>query len=89
MTKPISVSLANRFNIKLDEFYLDAYALKKYKTTYEESKTKVNADIKKLSEDFKTIKVRDIKMLLISELLPRKESDELKSLHVKEITKFD
>jgi hypothetical protein len=89
MPKLISIPLANRFNIKFDEFYLNAYSLKKYKTPYQDSKSKVNADIKKLSEQYKTVKMRDMKMLLLSELLPKKENQMLKSLHVKEITKFD
>ena len=46
MSKTISVALANRFNIKLEESLLDSYSLKKYNTLYEESKTNVNRDIK-------------------------------------------
>ena len=45
MSKTISVALANRFNIKLEESLLDSYSLKKYNTLYEESKTNVNKDI--------------------------------------------
>ena len=46
MSKTISVALANRFNIKLEESLLDSYSLKKYNTLYEEWKTDVNRDIK-------------------------------------------
>ena len=88
MSKTISVALANRFNIKLEESLLDSYSLKKYNTLYEESKTDVNKDIKSLSEKYNTITVRDIKMLIIAEILPTKNKKQLLDKHKKEITKF-
>ena len=88
MSKTISVALVNRFNIKLEESLLDSYSLKKYNTLYEESKTNVNKDIKSLSEKYNTITVRDIKMLIIAEMLPNKNKKQLLDKHKKEITKF-
>ena len=88
MSKTISVALANRFNIKLEESLLDSYSLKKYNTLYEESKTNVNKDIKSLSEKYNTITVRDIKMLIIAEMLPSKNKKQLLDKHKKEITEF-
>ena len=88
MSKTISVALANRFNIKLEESLLDSYSLKKYNTLYEESKTNVNRDIKSLSEKYSTITVRDIKMLIVAEMLPSKNKKQLLDKHKKEITKF-
>ena len=85
MSKTISVALANRFNIKLEESLLDSYSLKKYNTLYEESKTNVNKDIKSLSEKYNTITVRDIKMLIIAEMLPNKNKKQLLDKHKKEI----
>ena len=78
MNKTISVALANRFNIKLEESLLDSYSLKKYNTLYKESKTDVNKDIKSLSEKYNTITVRDIKMLIIAEMLPNKKNSHRK-----------
>jgi len=88
MSKTISIALANRYNIKLEESLLDSYSLKKYNTFYEESKTEVNADIKALSEKYHTRTVRDIKMLIVAEFLPLKNKKILLDKYKKEITEF-
>lgn len=88
MNTLISIALAKRFNIKLEESLLDSYSLKKYNTFYKESKTEVNADIKVLSEKYHTRTVRDIKMLIVAEMLPIKNKKQLLDKHKKEITEF-
>lgn len=86
----VSVGIAKRINIKLEHFLLNTYSIKKYKTLYEESKTQVNKDIKLFSEKYQTTKVKDIKMLMMFELLDNKKDKQvLLELHQKEITKFD
>lgn len=71
----IPIKLKDNIGIKIDSLYLDAYSLKKYKNLYKDSKTQVNKDIKNLSERYKTTFVKDIKMLIISELLNKKEKE--------------
>jgi len=71
--KQVSISLARRNESrKFPESTLDAYSLKKYNTFYQESKTKVNADIKALSIKYQTIVPKEITMLLFAEMLPLK-----------------
>jgi len=87
--KQISISLARRTDSKkFPESTLDAYALKKYNTLYQESKTKVNADLKALSIAYKTVVPKDIVMLLFAEMLPIKNRKIYLDKHSKEITKF-
>ncbi len=89
MNKLISITLARRTDSKkFPESTLDAYALNKYKTFYQESKTKVNADIKALSIKYQTVVPKDITMLLFSETLLAKEKKIYLEKHLKEITKF-
>lgn len=83
-----SIGLVNRVNIQMDDFYLDAYSFQKYKTPYFDNKTKINAEIKALSEDNQTTKVRDIKMLMLSEMLSEKNKRDFLFLHQRKITKF-
>lgn len=85
----ISITLARRTDSKkFPQSTLDAYSLKKYKTLYKASKTKVNADLKALSIKHQTIVPKDITMLLFGELLPTKERKIYLETHLKEITKF-
>ncbi len=63
--------------IKLNLYLLDAYALKKYGTSYVDSKSKVNDDIRKLSETKKTHKLSDMKLLITAELLGKQTKDSL------------
>jgi len=87
--KQISIALAKRKDSKkFPESTLDAYALKKYSTLYQESKTKVNADIKVLSVTYQTVVPKDIVMLLFAEMLPLKSRKIFLDKHSKEITKF-
>lgn len=87
--KMISITLARKNdNKKFPESTLDAYSLKKYKTLYNDSKTKVNADIKALSVKYKTVVPKDITMLLFAEMLPKKEREIFLEKHLKEITEF-
>lgn len=74
----LSISLMNRMTIKIDEFYLDAYSIHKYQTFYLESKTKVRADIKQLSEKYKVTDVRSIKILLFEAILTGSKSKSFK-----------
>lgn len=84
----VSITLANRKSRDFDLSLLNSYALKKYKTLYEESKTEVNADIKALSEKYHTVVSTDIRMLLVAELLPIKDKKKIIEIHKKEITEF-
>lgn len=84
----ISVNLADNESKKIPLSALDAYALKKYKTFYESSKSKVRADIKQLSIKYNTIIPKDITVLLFSEMLPPKEKKEFLEIHKKDFTKF-
>ena len=85
----ISITLARRTDSKkFPESTLDAYTLKKYKTLYEPSKTKVNSDLKSLSIKYQTVVPKDIAMLLFAEMLPSKEKNIYLERHLKEITKF-
>ena len=85
----ISINLAIRTDSKkFPQSTLDAYSLKKYKTLYQVSKTKVNADLKALSVKYSTIVPKDITMLLFAEMLLSKEKKIYLDIHLKEITKF-
>ena len=84
----ISVNLINNESKKIPLSALDAYALKKYKTFYEDSKAKVRADIKQLSIKYNTIVPKDIVVLIMAELLPNKERKEFVEAHKNDFTKF-
>ena len=74
MSKLISISLGSKVEQrKFPETTLDAYSLKKYKTFYQDSKNKVNEDIRKLSDKYNTIIPKEITALLFAEMLPGKE----------------
>ncbi|MDX9744850.1 MAG: hypothetical protein RBT59_13595 [Arcobacteraceae bacterium] len=86
----ISITLARKNdNKKFNESTLDAYSLRKYKTLYCESKTKVNADLKALSVKYQTVTPKDITMLLFAEMLSGKDKNLFLEKHLKEISKFD
>lgn len=84
----ISINLSENESKKFPQSTLDAYSLKKYKTLYEDSKSKVRADIKQLSIKYNTIIPKDITTLLFAEMLPTKEKKEFIEIHKKEFTKF-
>lgn len=85
----ISITLARRTDSKkFAESTLDAYSLRRYKTLYQESKTKVNADIKALSIKYQTVVPKDITMLLFAEMLPQKQKEIYLEKHSKDITHF-
>ena len=84
----ISINLAENESKKFPQSTLDAYSLKKYKTLYEDSKSKVRVDIKQLSIKYNTIIPKDITALLFAEMLPTKEKKEFIEIHKKELTKF-
>ena len=84
----ISVNLSENESKKFPQSTLDAYSLKKYKTLYSESKSKVKADIKNLSVKYNTIIPKDITALLFAEMLPTKEKKEFLEIHKKDFTKF-
>ncbi len=84
-----SITIANRISVKIDNYLLDAFSFQKHKSTYLENKTAINTTIKALSEKHKTTKVRDIKMLIISEILSKEDKKKLLFLYEKEITKFN
>jgi len=87
--KIISINLARRTDSKkFPQSTLDAYSLKKYKTLYQASKTKVNADMKALSIKYQTIVPKDITMLLLAEMLSSQKKKIYLDTHLKEITKF-
>lgn len=74
MSKLINISLGSKGEQrKFPETTLDAYSLKKYKTPYQDSKSKVNEDIRKLSVKYNTIIPKEITALLFAEMLPQKE----------------
>lgn len=74
MQKLINISLGSKVEQrKFSETTLDAYALKKYKTLYQDSKSKVNEDIRKLSVKYNTIIPKEITALIFAEMLPAKE----------------
>ena len=84
----ISINLAENESKKFPQSTLDAYSLKKYKTLYEDSKSKVRADIKNLSINYNTIVPRDIMVLIFAEMLPTKEKKEFLEIHKKDFAKF-
>ncbi len=88
MNNIISVNLAENKSKKFPLSTLDAYSLKKYKTLYEDSKSKVRADIKNLSINYNTIVPRDIMVLIFAEMLPTKEKKEFLEIHKKDFAKF-
>jgi hypothetical protein len=88
MSKLISINLAENETKKFPQSTLDAYSLKRYKTLYNESKTKVRADIKNLSIKYNTIIPKDITAILFGEMLPIKEKKEFIDIHKKDFEKF-
>jgi len=84
----ISVNLADNECKKISLSTLDAYSLKKYKTFYEESKSKVRVDIKNLSVKYNTIVPKDITVLLFAEMLSKNEKKEFLEAHEKDFIKF-
>lgn len=84
-----SVKIANRLSIKLELFYLNSYSLAKYKTLYLDNQKKVNRDLLKFSVKYRTTKVKDIKKLLISNLLPNEERKCFLSSYRLNFTEFD
>lgn len=87
--KMVSITLARKNdNKKFPESTLDAYSLKKHKTLYSDSKTKVNADLKALSVKHQTVVPKDITMLLFAEMLPKNEREIFLKKHLKEISEF-
>jgi hypothetical protein len=89
--KQYSITLRQKpkpINKKFLESTLDAYSLKKYRTLYQDNKTKVNNDIVKLSIKCDTVVPKDITMLLFAQMLPPKDKIIYLEKHKKEITKF-
>lgn len=88
MNNMISINLVENETKKFPQSTLDAYSLKKYKTLYYESKSKVRADIKSLSIKYNTIIPKDVTTLLFAEMLQAKEKKEFIEIHKKHFTKF-
>ncbi len=73
-------SIKKSLSIKIEYYLLELYALKKYKTSYETSKEKVNADVRKLSKDNNTQIAKEIKALIILEFVSTKHKNIVKDL---------
>ncbi len=76
-----SIKLDNNSVTKIDTYLLDALALKRYKKPYAEVMKQVNKDVRNLSNIYNTYTVKDIRFLLILELLSPKDKHELSILY--------
>lgn len=81
MPKVKSIKLSGNISIKLEEDLLDIYAVKKFDTPYASAKKKVNSDLQKLSREYNTTAVKDIRFLIMLNLLPKQKKEAILSLY--------
>ena len=67
--------------IKIDNYLLDLYSLKTYKTLYVDSKDKVNEDIRNISRELDSTVVRSVKAHLIMSLVSSAIRKEVKKIY--------
>lgn len=84
----VSVKIANSVGIKIDKTFLNFYAMKKYKSSYDEKKKEVVKDLKELSEKYQTTKTSDLKTLIMAEGLPQEQKKRFLSFYEDKFTKF-
>ncbi len=70
-----AVKLHNSIPIKITNYLLDCYALVKYDKAYHEVRAEVNNDIRTISKTHDTTKVKDVRLYLTLELLPKDKKE--------------
>jgi hypothetical protein len=77
------ITIQSRIRLDFEDYFLDLYALKKYKKYYNECnlvvenkrKNQVDEDIIILTEKYNVTKVADVRLLLMAQLLSTKEKN--------------
>ena len=65
--------MLSSFPVKLEQYLLELYSLKKYGTEYLESKKKVDADIRELALKAETSVVKEVRALIVLEIASSKD----------------
>ncbi|RLD47230.1 MAG: hypothetical protein DRI86_00865 [Bacteroidetes bacterium] len=84
--KVTKITIQKRIRLNIENYFLDAYALKKYKKPYEDcvdnGRNKVLDDINKLTKDMDVTKIGEVRLLIISELLGGESKKKIRSKYI-------